>query len=103
MRLSARHGLALRISFFALMLLSVFAADIDPAQRTARLEHDIAAAVDHGHSHAGGAGDNLDRITPLALMRYCIRQTRVSLEACSRPTSTWLHYRWPVKSMLCDF
>lgn len=43
------------------------------------------------------------RITPLALMRYCIRQMRVSLEACSRPTSTWLHYRWPVKSMLCDF
>ncbi|PZT21507.1 hypothetical protein A7Y00_13230 [Stenotrophomonas maltophilia] len=43
------------------------------------------------------------RITPLALTRYCIRQTRVSLEACSRPTSTWLHYRWPVKSMLCDF
>ncbi|HHM4425093.1 TPA: hypothetical protein ACRMI2_006583, partial [Pseudomonas aeruginosa] len=61
MRLSARHGLALRISFFALMLLSVVARPmVIQLSELHGLEHDIAAAVDHGHSHAGGAGDNLD-------------------------------------------
>lgn len=61
MRLSARHRVLARISLFALMLLSVVARPmVIQLSELHGLEHDIAAAFDHGHSHPAGASDNLD-------------------------------------------
>lgn len=57
----ARHRRLIRLSIFMLMLLSVLVRPIVIQQGELHAaEHDIAAALDHGHSHASGNGDNVD-------------------------------------------
>ncbi|MBH1748749.1 hypothetical protein I5V27_00650 [Stenotrophomonas maltophilia] len=59
---SARHRRLIRFSIFVLMLLSVVVRPIVIQQGELHTaEHDIAATAEHGHSHAPGNGDNVDR------------------------------------------